>query len=41
MKDCKVIVGESVAAQHRLLAFGFLAEKKKRKNRKREKKISW
>ena len=41
VKDCKVIPGESVAPQHRLLVMDFIVEKKKRKRRKREKRISW
>ena len=41
IKDCKVIQGESVASQHRLLVVDILAKKNKRRSRKREKKISW
>jgi len=41
IKDCKVILGESVASQHRLLVVEILARKNKRRPRKRESKISW
>jgi hypothetical protein len=41
VRDCKVIPGESLAAQHRLLVVDFIVEKKKRKRRKREKQIIW
>ena len=41
VKDCKVIPGESVATQHRLLVMDFRIVKRKRKRRVREKKICW
>jgi exonuclease III len=41
VKDCKVIPGESVATQHRLMVVDFRIVKRKRKRRQREKRICW
>ena len=41
IKNCKVIVGEAVATQHRLLVMDYTTIKKRRKRRKREERICW
>ena len=42
MKDCKVIPGESIAAQHRILVMEYrIRQNKRRKPRTRERQIRW
>lgn len=41
VEDCKVISGENVATQHRLLVSDSIIVKRKWKRRQREKIISW
>ena len=41
LKDCKVIPGESVASQHRMLVMEMKAVRKRRSQRERIKRTGW